>query len=191
VELLYEDNTSNRAVWRQLQARIRAGERSIPQPQQAKLGPLPLWQQCMLEVASQCGGMRVFRPHDEEYAAITSGMRVAQDGAAIGSTAAGVTTPLQRLLGSEAFVAGPPVAPQPARLPWGRLVAQAAVELRQPQLLAWALQQQQRQRLWGSSPIAAAVSFAELEIGGCSPIKCKLGSNPEQQRLDLQQLRQH
>jgi hypothetical protein len=147
LEVLPEEDTSNTAVLRQLQARLDAGECSIPVPKQLQMGPLPLWQQCLLEVVTNHMPMLpAFRTPNELIPYLTSGMLVADSAAEAGGADAdaGVTPPLQRLLGSEQFAAGPPVAPQPGRLPWGRLVAQAAVEVRQPQLLAWALLQQQQ-----------------------------------------------
>jgi hypothetical protein len=117
-------------------------------------------------------------------------MRVAQDGP-VSVQQAGETTPLQRLLGAEEFVMGPPVSPQPARLPWGRLVAQAAVELRQPQLLAWALQPEQQHRLWGSAHNAAKAALLDLTHENCTPISNAVSRRPEQQRADLQQLQMY
>ncbi|WIA38401.1 hypothetical protein OEZ86_001727 [Tetradesmus obliquus] len=147
-EVLPEEDASDAAIRRQLRARLAAGELSIPMPKQVQLGPLPLWQQCLLELVSHhlsnareevaCNGLSAY---------LTSGMLVADSPAA--AATAGHITPLQRLLGDAAFVTGPPVTPQPLRLPWGRLVAQAAVELRRPQLLAWALQPEQRAAHWG------------------------------------------
>jgi hypothetical protein len=176
----------------QLQARLDAGERSIPQPQQVQLGPLPLWQQCVLEIASSFGRVDAggcLKQKGGLYATMTTGLLVA-DSEESGS-AAGVTTPLQRLLGSEEFVTGPPVAPQPARLPWGRLVAQAAVELRQPQLLAWALQPEQQQQLWGSSEHAVAEGVLQLYVEACHPFRCQASRHLQQQLQDLRQLQQH
>jgi hypothetical protein len=189
-----EDYNTDAAVLQQLQARLDAGERSIPVPKQAQPGPLPLWQQCLLEVvANHAGWLRPVVKEDGLYAYLTSEMLVADSAAAAAaaaaSTEASVTPPLQRLLGSDAFVTGPPVSPQPARLPWGRLLAQAAVELRQPQLLAWALQQQQQQRLWGSAHNAAKVAVFDLCIKqNCTPISNAVSRHPQQQRADMQQL---
>jgi hypothetical protein len=179
-----EDYDSDAAVRRQLRARLE-GERSIAVPKQAQLEPLPLWQQCMLEVvANHAGWLRDSVKENGLYAYLTSGMLVADSAAAAGAGAGAVT----RLLGSDAFVAGPPVSPQPARLPWGRLLAQAAVELRQPQLLAWALQQQQ-QRLWGSAHNAAKAAVWDLsKKDNCTPISNAVSRHPQQQRADMQQL---
>jgi hypothetical protein len=63
------------------------------------------------------------------------------------------------------------------------------VELRQPQLLAWALQQQQR--LWGPTTIAALAAFTQLHTKACNPIWCRFSRQQQQQRKDLQELRQH
>ncbi|WIA11034.1 hypothetical protein OEZ85_011187 [Tetradesmus obliquus] len=111
--------------------------------------------------------------------------------AAAGAAGAGRTTPLQRLLGDAGFVTGPPVTPQPPRLPWGRLVAQAAVELRRQQLLAWMLQPEQRQRLWGSADNAAKAALVDLMRQDCTPISNAVSRQPEQQRADLLQLQTH
>jgi hypothetical protein len=188
-----EDYNSVTAVLRQLQARLDAGERSIPVPKQAQLGPLPLWQQCLLElVASHMESLGDSVDDNGLYAYLTSGMLVADSEAAAAAdaeAAAGEITPLQRLLGSGAFVSGPPVSPQPGRLPWGRLLAQAAVELRQPQLLAWALLQQQQQRLWGSAHNAAKAAVWDLTSKQiCTPISNAVSRHPQQQRADMQQL---
>jgi hypothetical protein len=188
-----EDYNADAVVLRQLQARLDAGERSIAVPKQAQPGPLPLWQQCVLEMAANHMGLLHDSVEDNGlYAYLTSGMLVADSAAAAASAEADegvVTTPLQRLLGDEAFVTGPPVSPQPGRLPWGRLLAQAAVELRQPQLLAWALTEQQQQRLWGSAHNAAKAALWDLSSKeNCTPISNAVSRHPQQQRADMQQL---
>uniref|UniRef100_A0A383WAU0 Uncharacterized protein n=1 Tax=Tetradesmus obliquus TaxID=3088 RepID=A0A383WAU0_TETOB len=183
------------ALRMQLMQRQRAGERSIPVPQQAQLGPLPLWQQCLLELAStSCsfGCSRLWHSHPHGlYEFVTAGLSVADASAAAVAEGSGVTSPLQQLLGDAGFVTGPPATPQPQRLPWGRLVAQAAVELRRPQLLAWALQPQQRQQLWGSHEYAPGLAVMDLHDEACNPISCQISRHPQQQRADLQQLQQH
>uniref|UniRef100_A0A383WCH8 Uncharacterized protein n=1 Tax=Tetradesmus obliquus TaxID=3088 RepID=A0A383WCH8_TETOB len=189
-EVLPQEDDSNAAVLRQLQARLEAGERSIAVPQQAQLGPLPLWQQCLLEVASNMPRVPISIAPNGLDAYLTSGMLVADPPAAAGDDA-GDITPLQQLLGDAALVTGPPVTPQPPRLPWGRLVAQAAVELRRPQLLAWALQPEQRQRLWGSADNAAKAALVHLGQQHCTPISNDVSRQPEQQRADLLQLQTH
>jgi hypothetical protein len=173
-------DTSPKGIWRALKARLAAGERNIPAPQQAQLGPLPLWQQCLLEVASQCGGMRAPRRF-HMYAAVSSGLHAAQDG----------VKALQWLLDEYLTANGGDNAMPFAIQPWGMVAAQAAVELRQPQLLAWALQPEQRERLWGSVPDAATVALTLFVKDWWSPLKCKLSADPEQQRADLQELQQH
>ncbi|WIA30947.1 hypothetical protein OEZ86_000997 [Tetradesmus obliquus] len=181
------EDDSDGAVLRQLQARLDAGERSIPVPKQAQLGPLPLWQQCMLElVATHSIGVRRAMNGKRLIAYLTSGMLLADSPAA-----AGDVTPLQRLLGDAAFIAGPPVTPQTPRLPWGRMAAQAAVELRRPQLLAWALQPEQRQRLWGSAHNATKAALVDLMQQDSTPISNAVSSQPEQQRADSLQLQMH
>uniref|UniRef100_A0A383WBX4 Uncharacterized protein n=1 Tax=Tetradesmus obliquus TaxID=3088 RepID=A0A383WBX4_TETOB len=184
--VLPEEDGSPAAVLQQLQARLEAGECSIPVPQQAQLGPLPLWQQCVLElVATHSESVPADVSASRLYACLTSGMLIAQSPAA-----AGDITALQQLLGDASFVTGPPVTPQPPRLPWGRLAAQAAVELRLPQLLAWALQPEQRQRLWGSAGNAAKAALVELRRLQCTPISNDVSRQPEQQRADMLQLQQ-
>jgi hypothetical protein len=198
----------------QLLQRWNAGERSIPAPQQVQLGPLPLWQQCVIELASSCGSSLTpnsgdtawgYKTYDDVYAVTTSGMTVAdkqpsaaseqqQQQQADGCSSYSAITPLQRLLCDEEFVSGPLVSPQPRRvLPWGRLLAQAAVELRQPQLLACALQQQQQ--LWGltnaSRVCAMMVALAKLHDEACSPVWCCVSRQPQQQREDVLEFEQH
>eukprot|EP00883_Tetradesmus_obliquus_P006884 jgi/Sobl393_1/1743/SZX61423.1 len=186
-EALPTEDHSPAAVLRQLQARLEAGERSIPVPQQAQLGPLPLWQQCLLEVASNLPSTHADPIHPDrvnEY--LTSGTLVADSPAA-----ARHATPLQRLLGDAGFVTGPPVPPQPQRLWWGKLVVYTAVELHRPQLLAWALQPEQRHRLWGSAHNAAKAALVECMWLEGTPFSNKIIRQPEQQRADLLQLEMH
>jgi hypothetical protein len=174
-------------------AAAAASECSLPAAKQAQLGPLPLWQQCVLEVALnsshalRAGSLHPATEAGELYSLMTAGMRVADGAAATGFSA---VTPLQQLLSDWACVIGPTETPRSYHLPWGRVVAQAAVELRQPQLLAWALQPEQRERLWGSGSAAAALDVLQLHSERCSPIHGDVSRHPRQQQQDLQQLRQ-
>lgn len=98
--------------------------------------------------------------------------------------------PIQRLLSDPSFVLEPPVRPLPAKAPWGMAITKAAIELRAPPLLQWALQPELRESLWGAAPTATLAAVVELIEDDCSPISNAASRTPEQQQRDLQELQQ-
>ena len=170
-----QDQQSAHRILMQLGGAFEGDLQELLKGQREQTGPPPLWLQCLLQHTANAIEPPTNPPTARFDGRFLLGI-LEGSGLCHGLQAGRSAQEVQDFI-STVLLQHPPHIPAPAAMPyagWGPCILRNALLHRAPSLLAWSLQPEQQQQLWGREPDAVAQAVAGLLTEeGCSPISCR------------------